>query len=171
MIRSFRGKAPKIHPKAYVSETAYLLGDVEVQANASIWPGCVIRADNGRIIIGENTCVQDNSTIHADRDARIGPNVAIGHQVLCHADSVEENVLIGSGAIINGGRIGRFSLIASGTVLLEETLIPPYSLVMGVPGKVKGQVEKRHIELVKSIVDTYVRKASEMRIENHNSTG
>ena len=88
MLRPFQGVWPRVHPDAYVSEFAYVVGDVEVHANASIWPGTVVRGDMGRIVIGENTCIQDNSTVHADRDCWIGPNAAIGHNVLCHADRV-----------------------------------------------------------------------------------
>lgn len=158
MLRPYKGKSPWIDPSAFVSEAAYVVGDVEIHANVSVWPGCVIRADSGHLIIGENSCVQDNSTIHADRDAKVGPNVVIGHNVLCHADFVGEYVLIGSGAIVNGGTIGKYSVIGSGAVVLEGSTIPAQSLVLGCPGRVTGLVKDRHIQLTKQILKTYVQK-------------
>ena len=81
MIRSFKGKTPKIHPTAFVSEAAYVLGDVEIGENSSIWPGTVIRGDSGKIIIGKNTNIQDNSVVHSDADSWIGDNSTMGHSV------------------------------------------------------------------------------------------
>ena len=158
MLRSYKGKSPQIHPSAFVSETAYIVGNVEIEANVNIWPGAVIRADSGHLVIRENSCIQDNSTVHADRDAKIGPNVVIGHNVLCHADLVGEYVLIGSGAIVNGGTIGEYSVIGSGTVVLEGSNIPPRSVVLGCPGRVTGPVQERHIELPRQILSTYIQK-------------
>ena len=165
MIRPFQGVWPRVHPDAYVSEFAYVIGDVEVQANASIWPGTVVRGDMGRIVIGENTCIQDNSTVHADRDAQIGPNAAIGHNVLCHADRVGEFVLIGSGAIVNGGDIGDYCIVGSGAVVLEGTKVPAYSMVTGTPGRVRGRLEERHIQLIKAVLEDYVEKGRKYRAE------
>ncbi len=89
MIRSWNGLTPRIHPEAFVSEFAYVIGDVEIGAGSSVWPGTVIRGDIGKVLIGKNTCIQDNSTIHTDgRGAVIGDNVVMGHRVLCHADKV-----------------------------------------------------------------------------------
>ena len=84
MIRSLDGKSPKIHPGAFVSEAAYLVGQIEVGEGSSIWPGTVIRADMGKITIGRNTCIQDNSVIHGDADVLIGDGVVIGHLSLIH---------------------------------------------------------------------------------------
>ena len=82
MIRSLDGKSPKIHPAAFVSEFAYVIGNVEIGEGSSIWPGAVVRADMGKITIGSFTCVQDNSVVHGDADVVIGDRVVIGHQVL-----------------------------------------------------------------------------------------
>ena len=163
MLRSYKGKSPQIHPSAFVSETAYIVGNVHIEANVSIWPGSVIRADSGHLIIGENSCIQDNSTVHADRDAKIGPNVVIGHNVLCHADFVGEYVLIGSGAVVNGGTIGAYSVIGSGSVVLEGSNIPAHSLVFGCPGRVTGSVQERHIELTNQILLTYIEKGKSFK--------
>ena len=138
MIRSLDGIAPKIHPTAFISESAYVVGDVTIGEGSSIWPGVVVRADAGKITIGRFTCIQDNSVVHGDADVVIGDRVVMGHMVLCHARSVGDRVLIGSGATVNDGvEIGEDSLIASTAMVLENMVIPSRSLVVGVPGRVK----------------------------------
>jgi carbonic anhydrase/acetyltransferase-like protein (isoleucine patch superfamily) len=154
-----KGKSPQVHPTAFVSEAAYVVGDVEIGPYVNVWPGVVIRGDTGHLVIGENTCVQDNSTVHSEGPASIGPNVAIGHNVLCHADKVGQYVLIGNGAMVNGWVvIGDYCIIASGAVVLEHTVIPPYSLVVGVPAQVKGRVTEEHIERIKGTLRRYVER-------------
>lgn len=168
MIRSLNGKTPKIHPTAFVSESAYIVGDVEVGENANIWPGTVIRGDDGKVVIGKNTCVQDNSVVHGDADVFIGENVGIAHGVICHADRIESNVLLGNAAVLgNGTQIGEFSIIASGAVVRDNAKVPPRSLVAGVPGEVKGQVSERHLELIKHVWETYVKKGQMYKKEGN----
>ena len=159
MIREYNGKKPKIHTSAFVSEFAYLVGDVEIGAYSSIWPGVVIRADSGKITIGKNTCVQDNSVIHGDADVEICDSVVIGHRVMCHAAVVKNNVLLGNGCVVNDGVvIERESIIGSGAMIIENMKIPSKSLVLGVPGRVKGEIKEKHIELIKSTAEHYVEK-------------
>ena len=159
MIRSLDGISPKIHPTAFVSEAAYVIGDVEIGEGSSIWPGAVIRADLGKIKIGKQTCVQDNSTVHGDHDVEIGDNVVIGHNVMCHAKTVGNRVVIGNGSAVNDGVvIGEYSLIASGTVIVDNVNIPAHSLVVGVPGKIRGVVRDRHLERMKWYCDIYIEK-------------
>ena len=160
MIRSLGGKSPRVHPTAFVSEFAYVVGDVEIGEGSSVWPGAVIRADTGGITIGRHTCVQDNSVVHGDADVVIGDNVVIGHRVLCHAKMVGDRVLIGNGAKVNDGvEIGDDSLLASGTMVVDNMSIPARSIVMGMPGKIRGAVQERHLELIKYYGDQYVDKA------------
>ena len=160
MIRSLDGIAPRVHPTAFVSEAAYVVGDVEIGEGSSIWPGVVVRADAGRITIGKHTCVQDNSVVHGDADVVIGDRVVIGHNALCHAKRVGDGVLIGSGATVNdGAQIGEGSLVASGAMVVENMSIPPRSLVMGVPARVRGEVSERHTRLIESIAEHYIAKA------------
>ena len=110
-------KDPNIDPTAFISEFAYIIGDVEIGAGSSVWPGAVIRADAGKIAIGKNTCIQDNSVLHGDADVEIGNYVVIGHKVLCLAAKIGDRVLLGNGSTVNDGVvIGSDSLIASGTV-------------------------------------------------------
>ena len=160
MIRSLDGVSPRVHPNAFVSEFAYVIGDVDIGEGSSVWPGAVVRADTGKITIGANTCVQDNSVVHGDADVVIGDNVVIGHRVLCHARTVGDRVLIGNGATVNDGvEIGDDCLLGSGTMVIDKMNIPTRSIVMGVPGRVRGKVEERHLELIKYYGDEYVQKA------------
>ena len=159
MIRSLDGVAPRVHPTAFVSEFAYVIGDVEIGAGSSVWPGAVVRADMGSITIGERTCVQDNSVVHGDADVVIGDDVVIGHRALCHAKTVGDRVLIGNGATVNDGvEIGQDSLLASGAMVVDNMVIPPRSIVAGLPGRVRGEVEERHLELIGWYRDIYVEK-------------
>ncbi len=158
MIRSFNGKSPRIHPTAFVSESAYVVGDVEVGANSSIWPGAVIRGDSHKITIGENVNIQDNCVIHADSDATYGDFVTLGHRVMCHARSVGTNTLIGNGAVVNGDAdIGEYSIVASGAVVLDRMVVPPRSFVAGVPAEVKRESSERHHQLARGTAEGYAR--------------
>ena len=103
MIRSWKNIKPKIHPTAFISEAAYVLGEVEIGSNSSIWPGVVIRGDSGKIKIGNNTNIQDGSIVHSDAPAVIGDNVTIGHGVVCHARIIGNDCLIGNNATVNDG--------------------------------------------------------------------
>ena len=159
LIRSLDGVGPRVHPTAFVSEAAYVVGDVEIGEGSSVWPGTVIRGDSGRISIGRFTCIQDNSVVHGDDDVVIGDKVVIGHRVLCHARTVGHRVLIGNGATVNDGvTIGEDSLLASGTVVIDKMEIPARSLVVGVPGRVRGQTRERHLELMERTYKGYVEK-------------
>ncbi len=168
MIRSLDGKSPKIHPTAFVSEFAYVVGDVEIGEGSSVWPGTVIRADAGKIAIGKNTCIQDNSVVHGDDDVSIGDNVVIGHRVMCHAKTVGNSVLIGNGAVVNDGvEIGEYSLLASGCMVVDNMQIPARSLVMGVPGRVRGEVKERHAELIDRTGGHYVERAQRYKSQGN----
>jgi carbonic anhydrase/acetyltransferase-like protein (isoleucine patch superfamily) len=159
MLRSLDGKAPKIDPTAFVSETAYLVGDVEVGPRSSIWPGVVIRADSGKIKIGTGTNIQDNSVLHADHDAEIGDNVTIGHGVICHAKSIGDGSLLGNNSTLNDGVvIGKNSLVASGSTLNENTVYEDNMIVRGTPGKALGNVKERHTELMHRAAASYVNR-------------
>src|SRR5262245_60790266 len=147
MIRSWRGLTPQLHEDAFISEAAYISGDVEIGAGSNVWPSAVIRGDHGKIVIGRNCSIQDNSTVHSERGgATIGDNVIIGHQVLCHALRVGDNVVIGNGAVVNGGaEIGDNCIIAAGAVVLENATVPPGMLMVGVPAVAKGEVTAAQI--------------------------
>lgn len=168
MIRSLDGKTPRIHPTAFVSEFAYVVGDVEIGEGSSVWPGTVIRADAGKISIGKNTCIQDNSVVHGDDDVRIGDNVVIGHRVMCHAKTVGNSVLIGNGAVVNDGvEIGEYSLLASGCMVVDNMQIAARSLVMGVPARIRGEISERHAELIDRTGSHYVDRAQRYKSQGN----
>jgi carbonic anhydrase/acetyltransferase-like protein (isoleucine patch superfamily) len=148
LIRSLDGVGPRVHPTAFVSEAAYVIGDVEIGEGSSVWPGTVIRGDMGRITIGKYTCVQDNSVVHCDTDAVIGDYVVIGHRVVCHAKNVGTRSLLGNGSVVNDGVwIGDECVVASGAVVLDDMQAPDRSILVGVPARVRGEVQPRHLEL------------------------
>ena len=166
MIRTLKGATPKVHPTAFISEAAYIVGNVEIGENSSVWPGTVIRGDSGKITIGKNTNIQDNSVVHADADARIGDNVTIGHGVIWHGRILSDNCLVGNGATANDGvEVGEFSIIAAGSVVLEEMKVPARTIVVGVPARPRGPISQRHEELIKEVATHYVERGRTYKAE------
>jgi carbonic anhydrase/acetyltransferase-like protein (isoleucine patch superfamily) len=148
MIRSFNGKIPKIADSAFVSEAAYIVGDVEIGENSSVWPHAVIRGDTGHIVIGKNTAIEDCVVIHAGGPTFefvvIGDMVNIGHGAVIHGVKIGNNVLIGMNAtVLQKAEIGSYCLIGAGCVVSEGMVVPDHSFVAGVPGKIKGKVTER----------------------------
>ena len=140
MIRSYKGKLPRIAASAYIDEAAVIIGDVEIGEDSSVWPCTVIRGDVHWIKLGKRTNVQDGCVLHVMRDEwplELGDNVTIGHGVILHGCKIESRVLVGMGCtIMNGARIGTGSIIAAGTLIPEGAIVPPGSLFMGHPGKI-----------------------------------
>ncbi len=168
MIRSLGGKTPSIHPTAFISEAAYIVGDVEIGEGSSIWPGTVIRGDTGKITIGKFTNIQDNSVLHGDDDVIIGDNVTIGHRVMCHGRNIGNRVLIGNGAILNDGvLVGEESVIGSGSMILENMDIPEKSIVVGMPGRIRGSVKDKHVNMIDRIAAGYASKAQKYKAEGN----
>ena len=166
MIRSLAGKSPVIHPTAFVSEFAYVVGDVRIGPYASIWPGVVLRSDRGRMTIGEGTNVQDGSICHADGDMAIGDYVTLGHAVVCHARSVGDHCLLGNNCTLNDhSSVGNWCIVAAGAVLLEEREVPDGSIAAGIPARVLGPLRERHYELVRTNADEYVALGREYKAE------
>lgn len=144
MIRSYRGARPTIAASAYIDETALVIGNVTIGERASVWPQASVRGDVNTITIGDETNIQDNSTLHCDEGLyplSIGNRVTVGHQAMVHGCTIEDDCLIGIGAIIlNGARIGKGSVIAAAALVPEGMEVPPGSMVMGVPAKVRRQI-------------------------------
>jgi len=139
MIKEFEGKLPIISEKSFVAEGAQLIGNVIMEEYSSVWFNVVARADINVIKIGEYTNVQDNAVIHVDDNfpVTIGNYVTVGHGAIIHGCRIEDHCLIGMGAtILNGAVIGMGSIIGAGALVKENEVIPPYSMVVGVPGKV-----------------------------------
>jgi carbonic anhydrase/acetyltransferase-like protein (isoleucine patch superfamily) len=148
MIRSFNGKTPRIHESAFISETAYIIGDVEIGENSSVWPGAVVRGDLGKITIGNNTVIEDNCIIHSGRpafppniDVTFGDNVIMGHGAVSNACRVGNNVIIGmNSTLLHDVEIDDYAIIAAGCVVKEKMKIPEKSFVVGVPAAIKGTI-------------------------------
>jgi carbonic anhydrase/acetyltransferase-like protein (isoleucine patch superfamily) len=135
---------PAIDPTAWLAPGVVVLGDVTLGKQASLWYGTVVRGDTERIVIGEETNIQDLSMVHADPGVPclIGRRVSAGHRVILHGCTVDDDCLIGMGAILlNGVKVGAGSIVGAGTVLPEGKEIPPGSLVVGVPGRVLRPVD------------------------------
>jgi carbonic anhydrase/acetyltransferase-like protein (isoleucine patch superfamily) len=139
MIRSFRGRTPKIPASAYIDPAAVIIGDVTIGEQTSVWPCVVIRGDINWIRIGARTNIQDGSMLHVMKDTHplvLGDEVTVGHGAILHGCTIESHVLIGMGAVLlNGVKIGTGSIVAAGTLIPEGTIVPPGSLFMGHPGK------------------------------------
>ena len=130
---------PSIDPTAFVHPDALVLGDVTLGARTSIWPTAVLRGDTDRIVVGDESNVQDGTIVHVDHGVptTIGRRVAIGHRAIVHGASIDDDCLIAMGAILlNGVQVGSGSIVGAGAVCREGMRIPPNSLVLGVPGRV-----------------------------------
>ena len=155
MIRPLDGKSPRIHPSAFISETAYIVGDVTIGENTSVWPGAVIRADYGDIIIGKNCSIQDNAVLHTDDHLTVGDNVLLTHGAVVHGGKVGNNVMIGVNAVVlEDGDVGDHVFIGAGAIVRGK--IPENSLVIGVPGKIRPLSEKQ-AERLKDPTARYVK--------------
>jgi carbonic anhydrase/acetyltransferase-like protein (isoleucine patch superfamily) len=163
MIRSIKGKTPQIHPTAFVSETAYIVGEVTIGENSSIWPGAVIRGDFGSINIGKNTAIEDNCVVHS-WDCIIGDNVLVGHGAVIHCKSIGDGSMVGINAVLlQGAEIGEQCFIAAGALVTPNTKIPPRSLVMGSPAKVKEELSEERLRIMTMGNDAYVQLGREYK--------
>jgi len=144
LIGNFKSILPSIHESAFVADNVVIIGDVEIGEDASIWFGSILRGDVNYIRIGARTNIQDQTIIHVSSQGLptiVEENVTVGHRVTLHACHVESGCLIGIGSIImDGARIGRDSIVGAGTLVTPGTQIPPRSLVIGSPGRVKREV-------------------------------
>lgn len=154
MILNFKNKIPSIHESCFIAQNATILGDVKMAENASVWYGAVLRGDGSEIIIGKNSNVQDNATVHCDPDfpVHIGENVTVGHNAIIHGCTINNNVMVGMGAtVLNGAVIGEGSIIGAGALVREGQIIPENSLVIGLPAKVvKETTEEQHKAIIEN---------------------
>lgn len=161
MIIKINDKIPKIHETCFVTETATLIGDITMKEKSSVWFNAVVRADLNSIIIGKYTNIQDGCVLHVSKEngVYIGEYVSIGHNVVIHGCHINDNVLIGMGAtILDNVEIGEHSIIAAGTVVPPGKKIPPNSLVMGNPGKIKRETTEEDIKSVRGVSIRYAEK-------------
>ena len=136
MIRSVDGMTPQIAESAYVDDAAVVVGDVVIEANASVWPNTTLRGDNGRIVVGERANVQDNAVLH--EDAVLEPETTVGHSAIVHAATVAEGALVGMNAVVlDDAHVSEEAIIGAGAVVTQGTEVPPATLMVGTPAEPK----------------------------------
>jgi carbonic anhydrase/acetyltransferase-like protein (isoleucine patch superfamily) len=168
MIRSYKGIRPVLGARAWVDGSAQVIGAVELGDDASVWMNTVVRGDVNRIRLGARTNVQDNCVLHvtAQHSTVLADDVTIGHSVTLHGCTVERHCLVGIGAIVlNGAVVGEESIVAAGALVTEGTQIPPRSLVMGAPAKVRREVTEEERAGLRAYAERYVRYKDEYRAE------
>jgi carbonic anhydrase/acetyltransferase-like protein (isoleucine patch superfamily) len=146
----------------YIAPGARIIGDVTIGEQSSVWFNAVLRGDTEAIRVGRRTNIQDNCVLHADPGfpCTLGDGVTVGHAAVVHGAIVGDNVVVGMHAVVmNGAQVGADSIIAVGAVVTEGTIIPPGSLVMGLPGKVKRQLTPEEIERNRASAAHYVENA------------
>jgi carbonic anhydrase/acetyltransferase-like protein (isoleucine patch superfamily) len=159
----------RIHPTAYVFPQTFLSGDVSIGEECSVWPMCVLRGDRAPIIVGPRSNIQDGCLIHADPGytVRLGTRVSLGHGAIVHGATIEDEVLIGIGAVVlNGAHIGRGSIVGARALVTEGMQVPPDSLVLGIPGKIRPISEERAAGIPRT-AEGYVRRKEHYRGRDH----
>jgi gamma-carbonic anhydrase len=160
MIRPFRGTRPRIHPTAFVEESAQVVGDVIIGAESSVWFNAVVRGDVFYIRIGDRTNIQDGTIVHVTNGTHatiLEDEVTVGHNVTLHGCHIGRGCLIGMGSIVmDEVRVGERSLVAAGALVAPGTIIPPRSLVMGVPAKVRRELTEEEVASLDVYWQNYV---------------
>ena len=161
MLRAYKGRRPAVDPTAYVDASAQVIGDVEIGPESSIWMCAVVRGDVNFIRIGARSNVQDGSIVHVMHEThptRIGDDVTIGHAAVVHGCTIADRVLVGmSATILNGAVIGEDSIVAAGSLVTEGMVVPPRSMVMGVPAKVRRTLSDAEVASILDFSQNYVR--------------
>ncbi|THU05269.1 gamma carbonic anhydrase family protein [Lampropedia puyangensis] len=156
------GICPTISDSAWVADSATVLGQVTLEADASIWFGSVIRGDTDQITVGEGSNIQDASVLHADfgKPLHIGRHVTVGHQVMLHGCTIGDESLVGIGAVIlNGAKIGKNCLVGARSLITENKEFPDGSMIMGSPAKVVRALTAEEIEGLRQSAKNYVANA------------
>lgn len=158
MIRSIRGHEPRLHPTAFVHDSAELIGKVVLGPGASVFPGCVLRGDIDRIVVGARSNVQDLTVIHTrmGRPTLIGKGVTVGHRAILHGCRVGDRALIGMGAIVMEAVVGARVLVGAGALIPAGARIPPGVLVLGSPGKVVRKLRPDELRMLAESERSYV---------------
>lgn len=172
-LAKFLSRQPDVAAAAFVAESADLMGDVRLGPNASVFYGCVLRGDIESILIGEGTNVQDGTIIHLadDLPAIVGSYCTIGHGAMVHACTIGDECLIGMRSVIlDGAEIGDHCLVAAGSVVTPRTKIPPGSMVMGAPAKVKRELTAEEIAGLRPWAEKYIHVARAHALRQQNSS-
>ena len=161
---------PEVHPSAFVADSAQVIGQVSLGAEASVWFGCVVRGDTELISIGAGSNIQDASVLHADYGfpLQVGARVTVGHQVMLHGCHIGDESLIGIGAVVlNGARIGKHCLVGAGALVTEGKEFPDGSLILGSPAKVVRTLTPDQIEGLRASAQHYIENARRYRSGLH----
>lgn len=160
MLREYNGKWPDVHQTAFIDKSAQVVGDVSIGQDSSVWHNAVIRGDVNVIRIGERTNIQDGVVLHGTLGLYpviLEDNITIGHNAVVHGCTVHSNCLIGIGAIIlDNAEIGESCIIGAGAVVTEGLRIPPQSLVLGIPGRVKRRLSTEEVQSLPERAARYV---------------
>ena len=165
-IYSIDGHAPSVAPDAFVVDNATVIGRVTLQARASVWFNAVLRGDGDRILVGEQSNVQDGAVLHVDPGfpLTLGERVSVGHQAMLHGCTVGAGSLIAIKAVVlNGAVIGEQCLVGAGAIVTEGKTFPPRSLLLGAPAKVARELTDKDLRLLQAAADSYVRRAAMYR--------
>ena len=168
-LYTFENSTPEIKETSFIAPNASLIGRVKIGENSSVWFNTVLRGDMENIIIGDESNIQDLSMGHADPGFPlvVGKRVTIGHHCVVHGCRIEDDCLIGMGAIImNGVRIGRGSIIGAGALLLEVMEVPEFSMVVGSPAKVRKTYDESILENIRESAQIYVKRSISYREQN-----
>jgi len=174
MIRTFQGIKPTIAASAFIEETAVVIGDVVIGEESSVWFHAVVRGDVHSIRIGRRTNIQDLSVLHVTHDTHptvLGDDVTVGHHVVLHGCTIKDRVLVGMGALImDGAVIGEDCVVGAGALVTERTIVPPKSLILGTPAKVKRQVTEAELAWIRESARNYVRYARQYLADPRKSS-
>lgn len=159
MLLPYRGREPVLEGPCFLAPGAFVIGDVVLARDVSIWFNAVLRGDEAPVRVGAGSNLQDGVLVHTDVGipAQVGENVTVGHGAILHGAVLEDGCLVGMGAIVlNGARIGRESLVAAGTLIPEGRVIPPFSMVMGSPGRVVRTLREEELQRLRESAPHYV---------------
>ena len=162
MLVEFQRHLPRLGRGVFVAPNAMVVGRVVLGDRASVWFGSVLRGDVDRLVIGAETNIQDLTVVHADADTptEVGSRVTVGHRAILHGCRIEDECVIGMGAIIqNRARVGSHAIVASGSVVREGFEVPSGTLVAGVPAKVKRELSEAEIEYINELAEIYLGRA------------
>ncbi len=160
MIRTYQGHAPQIPATCYIDPSAQILGDVVLGERSSVWMNAVLRGDVNFIRVGSCSNVQDCAVLHGQRHLYpviVGDWVTIGHNATVHGCVVEDMCVIGMGArVLNNSRIGEGCIIAAGSVVAEQTVVPPRTLWAGVPARLRREISEKDRDLIREYAQNYL---------------
>lgn len=165
-IYELDGVAPRLHPTAYVADSAEVIGNVELAEGASVWFGAILRGDNDRMAIGRGSNVQDGSVLHSDPGypLTLGADVTIGHMVMLHGCTIGDGTLVGIGAVVlNGAKIGRNCLVGAGALVTEGKEFPDNSMIVGAPAKAIKELTPEQAARMRHAAEHYVENSARYR--------